>query len=317
VVDEELESWIEDRLAEGYDPAQIEQRLKEEGWDDESIEEAEQMARQKVQQQQSPQPQNDGFQQDEAGATDEMQEVGQQNQGQQQPMDQQQDLGQGSDENQMQEMGQESMDQGDPEPGQKFGEPQDQGFNQMQDDQTDNQGIGQEGGFSDDSTGQDGMDNQSIGNTDPSNMEYASIGQRILAYIADGFILSIILTIIGIGGLLATGGTAMLTGGSEAAVSSLGIGLILIYAAGMVLPILYFIGLPARNGKTLGKKLLGIKIVKEDGSPIGVKASAIRYLLLMVDMLPTLFIVGFYYMKNSDRNQRLGDKVAGTVVIQE
>jgi hypothetical protein len=38
---------------------------------------------------------------------------------------------------------------------------------------------------------------------------------------------------------------------------------------------------------------------------------------MIVDSLPTFFIVGFYYMKNSDQNQRFGDKAAGTVVIQE
>jgi uncharacterized RDD family membrane protein YckC len=297
VVDEELESWVEERLAEGYDPAQIEQRLREEGWDDQSIKEAEQMAQDKVkesQDQQSP-TDNEGFQQMDQGQqqNDGLQEMDQAGNNQQEP---------------------QNPEDGEPQPGQEFGETQDEGFKQVETDSTEDTGLEQQDSFSE--TQQNADTGQPKGDINTGNMEYASIGQRILASIADGFILSLITAVL-FGIAFVAGAGAMLSqspqaGGGIAGLASFGImGLAL-----LMIPV-YFILLPARSGKTIGKKLLGIKIVKEDGSPIGIKDSLARYLLMIVDSLPTFFIVGFYYMKNSDQNQRFGDKAAGTVVIQE
>jgi uncharacterized RDD family membrane protein YckC len=71
-------------------------------------------------------------------------------------------------------------------------------------------------------------------------------------------------------------------------------------------------------GKTIGKKLMGIKVVMEDGSRITGKAAVIRFLLLMIDGV-FYGVVGLAAMAldESGRNRRLGDRVAKTVVIEE
>jgi uncharacterized RDD family membrane protein YckC len=68
-------------------------------------------------------------------------------------------------------------------------------------------------------------------------------------------------------------------------------------------------------GATLGKLLFGLIVVMDDGRPIGLRASAVRNLLRIVDFLPFLYIAGLAFMASSDKRQRLGDRVARTLVI--
>jgi uncharacterized RDD family membrane protein YckC len=70
------------------------------------------------------------------------------------------------------------------------------------------------------------------------------------------------------------------------------------------------------DGYTVGKKLLGIKVVKEDGSPCTYGSTLLRNLLEIIDGL-FYYVVGFIFMASGDKRQRLGDRVAGTVVVNE
>lgn len=78
--------------------------------------------------------------------------------------------------------------------------------------------------------------------------------------------------------------------------------------------VLYFVILEAVAGQTLGKKLVGIRVVRVDGSPIGFTESFIRNLLRIVDGLFG-YLVGAIFIWTSDKQQRLGDRAAGTIVI--
>ena len=82
-----------------------------------------------------------------------------------------------------------------------------------------------------------------------------------------------------------------------------------------VISILYLIGLEATLGGTVGKLVLGLRVRKVDGSPIGWKEAIIRNLMLCVEEF-TLFIVTIITMNNSPMRQRWGDRVAGTVVVK-
>jgi uncharacterized RDD family membrane protein YckC len=82
------------------------------------------------------------------------------------------------------------------------------------------------------------------------------------------------------------------------------------------LPFIYFVLMEGRSGATLGKKFEGIKVAKAYGSKLGYKEALIRNVLLVVDQLPTLYIIGIYFIKNSEQYQRFGDRVADTVVIR-
>lgn len=80
----------------------------------------------------------------------------------------------------------------------------------------------------------------------------------------------------------------------------------------------YWTGLEvAWRGQTLGKRVMRIRVVRFDGSPVGPFESAVRNLLRLVDFLPTCYPVGLITMLVDRRHRRLGDIVAGTILVRE
>ena len=69
-------------------------------------------------------------------------------------------------------------------------------------------------------------------------------------------------------------------------------------------------------GWTVGKKILGMRVVDRLGSKIGFTKSIIRNLLRLIDGLPTLNILGIILIISSPEGQRFGDRVAKTYVIR-
>ena len=70
-------------------------------------------------------------------------------------------------------------------------------------------------------------------------------------------------------------------------------------------------------GRTLGKRALGLRVVSRDGAPIGWMAAVTRNLLRTVDMLPFAYALGLLSSLFDAHGRRLGDLVAGTVVIHD
>lgn len=70
-----------------------------------------------------------------------------------------------------------------------------------------------------------------------------------------------------------------------------------------------------RDGMTPGKKRKGIYVCHDDGTPISLQASLIRNLLRVADFLPMGFMAGILSMMFNKQSQRLGDIVAGTLVV--
>ena len=70
-----------------------------------------------------------------------------------------------------------------------------------------------------------------------------------------------------------------------------------------------------RGGATPGKRALGLQVVHDDLTPVGWQASLLRNLLRSVDLLPGTYALGLLAMLLGPRFQRLGDLVAGTLVI--
>jgi uncharacterized RDD family membrane protein YckC len=69
------------------------------------------------------------------------------------------------------------------------------------------------------------------------------------------------------------------------------------------------------NGMTPGKKILGIKVVNDDGTPVSWTPSLLRNLIRPIDLLPLFNITGFITMLLNSRFKRLGDLAAGTIVV--
>lgn len=69
------------------------------------------------------------------------------------------------------------------------------------------------------------------------------------------------------------------------------------------------------NGQTLGKRIMGIRVVDSRGLSLSPSQVIIRNLMRAVDMFPILYMAGGIAMLASRRMQRLGDMVGGTVVV--
>ena len=69
------------------------------------------------------------------------------------------------------------------------------------------------------------------------------------------------------------------------------------------------------QGRTPGKQLMGLRVVHDDGTPVGWSASLLRNLLRLIDMLPFGYSVGAFSGLQHPLFKRLGDLAAGTLVI--
>ena len=77
----------------------------------------------------------------------------------------------------------------------------------------------------------------------------------------------------------------------------------------------YYIFLEGLTGYTVGKRIMNIKVVNEEGNKLGLKKSFIRNVFRMIDGLPALNILGIYLILTTPENTRLGDKMAHSRVI--
>jgi uncharacterized RDD family membrane protein YckC len=133
-------------------------------------------------------------------------------------------------------------------------------------------------------------------------MEPVGVGLRAVATIIDMILLFVVAYVIA----LATGGVTgtgfQLTGGP-----------MFVWIA---ITMAYYIILEGQFGATLGKCIVGLKVVKaEGGGPIDWQASVVRNLLRLVDGF-FFYLVGAIIVWTSDKKQRLGDKVAATVIVR-
>ncbi|MEH7415366.1 RDD family protein [Neobacillus drentensis] len=71
------------------------------------------------------------------------------------------------------------------------------------------------------------------------------------------------------------------------------------------------------GGRTLGKKVVGIRVIQENGHSITLLSSFIRNLVRLIDSLPTAYFLGIVMIFFHPKHKRLGDLVAGTIVVHE
>jgi uncharacterized RDD family membrane protein YckC len=133
-------------------------------------------------------------------------------------------------------------------------------------------------------------------------------GRRILATIVDGLIFGGLYAVMVIlFGSVATVGSANWNGSMPALPTAI-YGLIIV---------LYYILLEGYLGQTVGKMLLGIKVVREDNGEVpGLAGATIRTLLRIVDGISS-YLVAFITVLISGKNQRFGDMAAHTLVVRK
>jgi len=71
------------------------------------------------------------------------------------------------------------------------------------------------------------------------------------------------------------------------------------------------------NGRTPGKRWTHLRVIMDSGRPIDAQGAVLRNLIRIVDELPSLYVVGIVTSLISAQNKRVGDYLAGTVVIHE
>ena len=79
----------------------------------------------------------------------------------------------------------------------------------------------------------------------------------------------------------------------------------------------FLIGEVRGQGQTWGKRWMGLRVVRDDGSRVRFGDSVIRNLIRLVDFLPGNFTVGMVSIMVTRQHKRLGDMAAGTVVVRD
>ena len=77
----------------------------------------------------------------------------------------------------------------------------------------------------------------------------------------------------------------------------------------------YYVLCEAATGATLGKRIVGIHVIGEDGKHVTFAAAVVRNVLRLVDCL-FFYLVGAIFALTSQQGQRLGDRAAHTLVVR-
>ena len=140
----------------------------------------------------------------------------------------------------------------------------------------------------------------------------AGIGSRFIAILVDYLIWGFVFLILGL--LAAIIIPALHFFGGVSANWAIGITLLIVF----LLQWGYFALFEAfGNGRTPGKRVAHIRVIHQSGRGINFVEALARNLVRFVDAAPSFYAVGVVTMFLSKRSQRLGDMVAGTLVVRD
>jgi uncharacterized RDD family membrane protein YckC len=140
----------------------------------------------------------------------------------------------------------------------------------------------------------------------------AGIGSRFIALLVDYLLWGAGLVVLGILGLLLLPAMHAFNVKSAQWAEAIGIFILFLMNWG------YFTLFEAFwNGRTPGKRVAQIRVIQRSGRSIGLLESMARNLVRYVDQLPFFYAVGVIAMFASRQHQRLGDLVAGTLVVRD
>jgi len=150
---------------------------------------------------------------------------------------------------------------------------------------------------------------ETLGRT-PASLRVAGLGGRSLAWLVDSLVLILawvtLLVAWSFGGDLIRRFQAL----SEAARVAL---VFLVLGTGWLWDVAWE---TQWQGRTPGKRILGLRVVRTDGSPVGPVESLLRNAFRVLEV-PFLYAPGVLCIALSARHQRVGDMIAGTIVIQD
>ncbi|KOP82509.1 RDD family protein [Cytobacillus solani] len=161
------------------------------------------------------------------------------------------------------------------------------------------------------------MNQENVGIKTPEfvslQFQLAGLGSRTAAFIIDQLLLMVVNILIIVAFFLFMYGTAdiMLL---EMTSLPLAITIIVIFLInwGYFFVFEFFSG-----GKTIGKKMIGIRVIQDNGHSLTLLSSFIRNLLRIIDSLPANYFLGLIMIFFHSKHKRIGDLVAGTIVVHE
>jgi uncharacterized RDD family membrane protein YckC len=149
--------------------------------------------------------------------------------------------------------------------------------------------------------------------------ELAGLGSRFLALIVDQTMQLLVLAAMVAGIVLALSrepNRRLVSAAADRLAESLAIALVIAVVFAIFFG--YFIVFEAVwNGQTPGKKLLGLRVVRDGGYPIDFGASLIRNLIRVGEQLLGYYVLAAISALISPENKRLGDLAAGTIVVRD
>lgn len=144
------------------------------------------------------------------------------------------------------------------------------------------------------------------------DLDSAGLASRLLAGLIDLAVIAMVL--YGVSAVTAIGGTAVAGAGEQASIIA---GLFILFATFALMVIWPAAWEIATAGRSPGKLALGLRVVTVEGAPIKVRHAVIRGLLGVVEVMMTFGVVAVAVALPSRRFRRLGDHLAGTVVVRE
>lgn len=135
------------------------------------------------------------------------------------------------------------------------------------------------------------------------------LGDRLIAVILDSILIGAAFAVIGMFVASRLGGV------TESGFSMEGKPAIITLSLTIIFGFIYYWVLEGLLGATLGKAIVGIKVIKKDGTRCDLRSSLIRNLMRFIDIIG-VYLVGFFIALFSKLRQRLGDHLANTVVIE-
>ena len=149
----------------------------------------------------------------------------------------------------------------------------------------------------------------------PLHFALASIGNRFIACAIDHTIQALAIGLIGLSAFILMSFPSVEQAVSSAPKWVLAVMILVLF---LILAGYFAFFEWAWSGQTPGKRWLKLRVLREDGRPITFWEAAVRNLLRTLDMMPAPFYsIGLISVFSTTRDQRIGDMVAGTVVVRE
>ncbi|MBA4422243.1 MAG: hypothetical protein C0390_03960 [Syntrophus sp. (in: bacteria)] len=150
-----------------------------------------------------------------------------------------------------------------------------------------------------------------------ANRRFGSFWRRLLAYSVDKFILYLISLVLFLIGLLAMG----LGGVSLVSIAmtgdlprGMGLFMVIYLVTAVFMDMIYFIWFHGTIGRTLGKRLFGLRLIRISGEKMTLGIAFLRWVGSLISGL--FFFLGFIWIAFDNRKQGWHDKIALTLVVR-